>query len=63
MRRAVFSAGQEGMGQGHSSKRGVYFNTTFVIFFTKYEKYVVKTISFDNFIDKFASIRAIKVPL
>jgi hypothetical protein len=51
------------MGQGCSSKRGANFNTSYVIFFMKYEKYVVKTISFDNVIDKFASIRARKVPL
>jgi hypothetical protein len=43
--------------------RGANFNTTYVIFFTKYEKCVVKTISFNNVIDKFASIRARKVPL
>jgi hypothetical protein len=40
------------------------FNTTYVIFFTKYEKDVVKTISFDNDIDKFASTKAVrKLPL
>jgi hypothetical protein len=43
--------------------RGAYFNTAYVLFFTKYEKYVVKTISFDNVIDKLPSIRAGKVPL
>jgi hypothetical protein len=51
------------MGQERSSKRGTNFNTTYAIFFTKYEKYLVKTISFDNVIDKFASMRARKVPL
>jgi hypothetical protein len=55
--RAVFSAGQEGMGQGRK------FNTTYVTFFTKYEKDVAKIISFNIFIDKFASIKARKVPL
>jgi hypothetical protein len=60
---AVFSAGQEGMGQRRNSKRGIHFNTTYVIFFTKYEKHVVKTIQFDNIIDKFTSVRARKVSL
>jgi hypothetical protein len=61
--RTVFTAEQEGMGQGHNSKRGANFNTTYVIFFTEYEKDVVKTISFDNVNDKFVSIKARKVPL
>jgi hypothetical protein len=43
--------------------RGANFNNTYVIFFTKYEKNVVKTISFDNVIDEFASIKTRKVPL
>jgi hypothetical protein len=57
------SAGQEGIGRGCNSKRVANVNTTYVIFFTKYEKYVVKTISFDNVIDKFVSIKARKLPL
>jgi hypothetical protein len=36
-------------------------NTICVIYFTKYEKDVVKTISFENFIDKFTSVKAGKV--
>jgi hypothetical protein len=51
------------MGQGPSSKRNANFNTTYVIFFTKHEKYTVKIISFDNVIDTFAFIRARKAPL
>jgi hypothetical protein len=50
-KRAVFGAGQAGMGQERNSKRGANFNTTYVILFKKYEKDVVKTISFDNVID------------
>jgi hypothetical protein len=57
--RAVFSAKQEGMVQGRNSKRGANLNTAYVIFFTKYEKYVVKTISFD----KFTSIKSRKILL
>jgi hypothetical protein len=63
LNRAVFSTGQEGMGQVRSTKRGTNFNTTNVIFFTKYEKYIEKIISFANVMDTFASIRARKVPL
>jgi hypothetical protein len=43
--------------------KGANFITTYVIFFTKYEKYVVQIILFDNVIDKFSSIEASKVPL
>jgi hypothetical protein len=49
--------------KGEILKKGTNFNITYVIFFTKYEKDVVKTISFANFIDKFAFIKARKVPL
>jgi predicted RNA-binding protein with TRAM domain len=51
------------MGQEHDSKRDANFNNSYVIFFTKYEKDVDITISFYNVIDKFASIKAKKVPL
>jgi hypothetical protein len=46
------------MGQERNFKKGANFNTTYVIFFTKYEKDL-----FDNGIDKFASMKAKKVPL
>jgi hypothetical protein len=51
------------MGQGRNFKRGINFNTTYIIFFTKYEEDIVKIISFDNGMDKFASIKAREVSL
>jgi hypothetical protein len=48
--------GKRAWAKGAILKGVQHFNTTYVIFFTKYEKYVVKTIKFNNVIDKFASI-------